>query len=63
MQELMSKRMAGLFMGLMLGGIGLTHVFEFFGLHSVSGTLIGGCSGMLIGYLIGRKTDLKECSK
>ena len=60
MSELISNRLMLAFEGMMIGGILLTHLFSFLGLHNITGCLIGVGIGYLLGYIIGRRIDLKE---
>ena len=60
MNELISNRMLFAFQGLMGGGISFAYLFSFLGLHNITGCLIGTIIGGLLGYIFGRKIDLKE---
>ena len=60
MNQLVSNRLMLTFEGMMGGGILLTHLFSFLGLHNITGCLIGAGVGYLVGYIIGRRIDLRE---
>ena len=58
-----SQRAHWSFTGMILCGIAFITLFSFLGWESPKGAIIGAFVGMISGYFIGRRMDLKEVNK